>query len=129
LFPDAWKRHERPTSPGLVNGRLVFTSGQVGIDQRTGELVGEGTYEQTAQALHNLEEVLREAGGSLADLTKVTVYLANRTDIAEMNRAYAAVIPQPWPARSTVLAGLARPELRVEIEGVAVLSSSDFTGS
>lgn len=111
-----------PYSPALkVEGtRWLFCSGQLGVDSKTGNLL-EGIEAQTAQALENLKGLVEAAGGTLADVVKVTVFLADMGDFAKMNEVYRRYLPQPFPTRSTVqVAGLAR-EARVEIECVAIL--------
>ena len=100
--------------------KLVYTSGQVGIDPNTGELVAGGVKEQTARVMENLAAVLRGAGLTLADVIKTTVYLADMQDFATMNEVYGAALTWPPPARTTIaVAGLPK-NARVEIECVAL---------
>jgi 2-iminobutanoate/2-iminopropanoate deaminase len=70
-------------------------------------------------AIDNLEQVLQQAGGSLATVEKTTLFLVNREDFATMNRVYAERFPEPYPARSTVVCDLVKAELLFEIEAVA----------
>ena len=99
--------------------RLVYTSGQVGLDPRKNELV-EGVAAQTKQVLANLDAVLAAAGCTLGDVVKTTVYLVDMADFDAMNKAYGQAFAEPFPARSTVaVAGLPKGA-RVEIEVVAV---------
>ena len=99
--------------------RLVFTSGQVGLDPRTGEMVAGEVAEQTAQAIKNLAAVLAGVGLTLADVVKTTVFLTDMKDFQAMNEVYGRHFPADPPARSTVaVAGLPRGA-RVEIEAVA----------
>ena len=108
-----------PYSPGAAWGGLVLTAGQVAWDER-GDLVGAGDpAAQARQALANVESVLREAGGSLDDVLKCTVYLADIRYFEAMNAVFADVFPESPPARTTVQAALAEPEMLVEIEAVA----------
>lgn len=110
-----------PLSPGLAVGQLVFVSGQVGVDPATGALPGPDIQSQTRQTIENIAAILADAGLTLADVVKTTVFLTNITDSAGMNEAYRACFPDPTPTRSTVgIAALARPEFLVEIEAVAV---------
>ena len=114
-----------PTAGGAYSqairaGELVFLSGQVGIDPETGK-VRAGVHEQTRQALHNLEAVLRAAGGSLDRIVKTTCFLTSVDAFAEFNAAYEQVMGEHRPARSTVGAHIAGGYL-VEIEGIAVLA-------
>ena len=100
------------------SARFCYTSGQVGLDPRNGELV-EGVSAQTKQVLANLEAVLASAGFTLADTIKSTVFLADMADFDAMNKVYSDAFRAPYPARSTVsVAGLPKGA-RVEIEVVA----------
>ncbi len=110
-----------PFSAGMrVNG-FVFSSGQVGTDPRTGQVAGADVASQTRQAIDNLRAVLEAGGSSLDRLVKTTVFLADMRLFEPMNAVYRELIPEPRPGRSTVEARLARPELLVEIEGIAVV--------
>ena len=99
-------------------GRLVFVSGQVGMTA-DGQILP-GIEAQAGQAVANLNAVLGEAGLSPADITKLTIYLTDPSDIEPFMGAAGASLPQPPPATTLlVVAGLGAPELRVEIEAVA----------
>ncbi len=100
--------------------KLVYTSGQVGLDPRSGELVAGGVKEQTERALENLSAVLRGASLSLGDVVKTTVYLADMQDFAAMNEVYGAAFGETPPARTTIAAAGLPKGARVEIECVAV---------
>ncbi|MDZ7378406.1 MAG: RidA family protein [candidate division KSB1 bacterium] len=109
-----------PYSQAVLAGTgLVFTAGQLGLDPRTGELVGPGIKEQTQQALTNLAAVLRAAGSSLERVVKTTVFLADLNDFAAMNEVYAQFFPTDPPARSAVQVARLPKDARVEIEAVA----------
>jgi 2-iminobutanoate/2-iminopropanoate deaminase len=99
--------------------RLVYTSGQLGLDPAGGKLRG-GVAEQTEQALVNLAAVLRGAGLGLADVVKTTVYLADMADFGAMNEVYGRHFPADPPARTTIAAAGLPKDARVEIEAVAV---------
>ena len=100
--------------------RMVFTSGQIGLDPASGELVAGGVAEQTEQALRNLAAVLRGASLTLADVVKTTVYLADMADFGAMNEAYGRHFASDPPARTTIAAAGLPKDARVEIEAVAV---------
>ena len=122
LQPSSLSVPMAPYVPGTKRGSLVFTSGQVALDSE-GKLVGNGDVRaQTRQVLQNLKAVLEEGGATLEDVMKTTVFLANIADFSAMNEVYAEFFGDLKPARSTVQAALARPELLVEIEAVAVLA-------
>lgn len=99
--------------------RLLFLSGQIPLDPRTGALVGGDVAEQTRRVLHNLEAVLLAAGLARWNVVKTTIYLADLRDFAVVNEVYAEFFGDHRPARATVqVAGLPKGAL-VEIEAVA----------
>jgi reactive intermediate/imine deaminase len=106
-----------PYSPVIRSGDLVYTSGQVAYDE-SGEVVPGGVAEQTTRVLANLEACLAAAGCGLDDVLKVNVYLVDIAEFADFNEVYKAAFSEPYPARTTVEAGLVAP-FRVEIEAVA----------
>ena len=106
---------------GIRANGFVFTAGQVGTDPRTGQLAGADVAAQTRQCIANVQAILEAGGSSLGQLVKTTVFLADMRTFEEMNAVYRELIPEPRPGRSTVEARLARPDLLVEIEGVAVV--------
>jgi 2-iminobutanoate/2-iminopropanoate deaminase len=110
-----------PFSAGIRANGFVFTAGQVGTDPRTGQIAGPDVASQTRQCIANVQAILEAGGSSLAQLVKTTVFLADMRLFEEMNAAYRELIPEPRPGRSTIEARLARPELLVEIEAVAVV--------
>ena len=108
-------------SPAIVAGNLIFTSGHVGSVPETGE-VPAGIAAQTAQTMENLKSVLEAAGTSLDNVVKVNVYLTDIDDFPAMNEVYRHYFPEDPPARTTVgITALARPDLLIEIEMVAVV--------
>lgn len=108
-----------PYSQAKVVGDFVFTSGQIPIDPKTNE-VNLGTIEsQTRQVLENLKAVLEAAGSSLDNAVKVTVYLADMNDFAEMNKVYEQYFKNK-PARSTVQVDKLPKEARIEIDVIAL---------
>ena len=110
-----------PFSAGIRANGFIFTAGQVGSDPRTGQIAGPDVGSQTRQCIANVQAILEAGGSSLAKLVKTTVFLADMRTFEEMNAVYRELIPEPRPGRSTVEARLARPDLLVEIEAVAVV--------
>ena len=106
-----------PYSPVVVSGDHVFTAGQVAFDA-TGVVVAEDMEAQTRQALRNVQSCLAAAGCTLEDVVKVNAYLADLTDFHAYNTAYREFFSEPFPARTSVQAGLPHG-LLVEIEAVA----------
>lgn len=107
-------------SQAVRAGRLLFLSGQVGVDPRTGTLVSDDVGEQTRQTLANLKAVLAAAGASWSDVVSVRVYLVDRVHYPQMNVVYDAAMTAPYPARTTIYCGL-NPGNLVEMDAVAVL--------
>jgi 2-iminobutanoate/2-iminopropanoate deaminase len=99
---------------------LVFASGQIPIDPRTGEFVSGGVPEQTEQVLKNLSAVLEAAGAGLDQVVKTTVFLADMDDFGAMNDVYGRFFSKNPPARATVQAARLPRDARVEIEALAV---------
>jgi enamine deaminase RidA (YjgF/YER057c/UK114 family) len=101
---------------------MVFVSGQVSVDAE-GNLVGESdALAQSAQCLENVEQALRAAGATRADVTKITAFLVNADDYPAYAQARLDFFGNPGPASSTVfISGLVSPEYLVEIEATAVI--------
>ncbi len=108
-----------PYSQALVQGDMVFCSGQIPLDPATGEMA-QGIENQTRQVLKNLTAVLAENGMTLANVIKTTVFLADLNDFAAMNQVYAQYFTQPFPARSCVQVAAIPKGSLVEIECIAV---------
>jgi 2-iminobutanoate/2-iminopropanoate deaminase len=112
------KKPEKPFSPYVTAGDFIFISGQVAADPETGKLIEGDIKAQTAQALKNIERVLKDAGSGPQQVVKTTVFLKNIEDFASMNEVYIQFFQGKKPARSTVaVAGLVLGAL-VEIEAV-----------
>jgi len=113
-----------PYSHAVVANGFVFVSAQTPLKPggRPGEFGGSTIEEQTRQALRNIETILKEVGGSLADVVRTTVYLANAADFAKMNEAYAAFFPSDPPARSPARLGTEVPGMLVAIDAIALLN-------
>lgn len=110
-----------PYSQAVRAGNLLFLSGQIALDPVTGALVAGGIDIQTRQVFANISVLLAAAGGTLANVVKTTVYLADMAEFAAMNNVYGQFFSAPYPARATVaVAGLPRQAL-VEIDVIAVL--------
>jgi 2-iminobutanoate/2-iminopropanoate deaminase len=107
-----------PYSHAIVSNGFVFTSGQIGVDPKTGSIVEGGVREQTRRALENLKVVVEAAGSSMGRIVKTTVYLKSMDDFKAMNEVYAEYLGEALPARATVEVTLPKGAL-VEIDAVA----------
>jgi 2-iminobutanoate/2-iminopropanoate deaminase len=112
-----------PYSQAIIANGMVFTAGQVGLVPGTKSLVEGGIQEQTGQVFNNLSAVLAEAGCTLADVVKTTVFLKDMNDFAAMNEVYATFFDGQFPARSTVQVAKLPLDALVEIECVALAKS------
>lgn len=102
-----------------VNG-MIFVSGQLPVDPSTGEFVEGGIKELTARSLTNVQNILTQAGLTLENVVKTTVFLADMTDFSEMNEVYASFFRAPYPSRSAMAVKTLPKGARVEIECIAV---------
>ena len=107
-------------TPAIITGDLVFTSGQIGIDSKTGQLP-EGMEAQLEQVFRNLTAVLEASGSSIDHVVKATVFLADMNDYNKLNELYPKKFKGDPPARTTVQVARLPREARVEIEVVAVV--------
>jgi 2-iminobutanoate/2-iminopropanoate deaminase len=119
IQPEGVARPKPPYSPVVVSGDHVYTAGQVAFDE-SGAPVGSGIDAQARQVLDNLRSCLEAAGCGLEDVVKVNAFLADLADFDGYNAVYREYFAEPYPARTTVQAGLP-PGLLLEIEAVARL--------
>ena len=117
LQPEGMVKPKAPYSPVVVSGDLVYTAGQVAFDG-AGRIVGDGIEEQVRQVLDNIGRCLAAAGCGFEDVIKVNAFLTDMANFAAFNAVYQEYFGEPYPARTTVEAGLA-PGFLVEIEAVA----------
>ncbi len=110
-----------PYSQGIITDHFVFTAGQRPQDPITGE-IKKGITEQTYQVIKNIEAILHEAGCSLKDVVKTTVYLSDIKYFDEMNKVYKKMFSEPFPARTTI--GVQLRGIDIEIEAIAVKNTS-----
>jgi 2-iminobutanoate/2-iminopropanoate deaminase len=112
-----------PYSQAIEIGEMIYTSGQVALDPKTGQIVDGGIREQTVRVLENLKAVLAAVRSDLQKVVKTTVYLKNMGDFAAMNEIYATYLAKDgWvaPARSTVEVARLPKDALVEIEVIAL---------
>ena len=110
-----------PYSQAVRVGNVVYLSGQIALDPSSGQLVDGGIDAQADRAFRNLRAVVEAAGGSLADVVKLTLFLTDLAHFPKVNEVMQSHFAQPYPARSTVgVAALPRGAL-FEVEAVVVL--------
>ena len=108
-----------PLSQAIKVGDWVFASGQLGLDVATGKLAPGGIAAETRQVCENLEAILEAAGSSLEKVVKVTIYMADLTELMAMNEVFSRYFPLDPPARTTFQCVALVGGARVEIEAVA----------
>jgi len=111
-----------PYSQGISAGNLVFISGQLPINPQTGKLLEASIADQTRLIMRNIEAIAEEAGASLANIVKTTIFLTDLGDFQEVNTAYGSFFSEAQPARATVQVAALPLGASVEIEAVAVIS-------
>lgn len=111
-----------PLSKAVRAGDFIFLSGQLGLDD-SGRLVDGGIAEQTRQAFKNIEAALGEAGASLKQVVKASVWLTDGREFAAFNEVYRSYFSELPPTRSTVISALVIPGALVEIEVMAYVGA------
>ena len=106
-----------PYSQAIVANGFVFCSGQIPLDPKTGEIVGETIHDQTEQSLNNLFAVLKAAGVGPDHVVKTTVLLHDMADFADMNSVYERMFGGHKPARAAFAVKTLPKNVLVEIEG------------
>ena len=111
-----------PYSQAIRVGRTVYLSGQIGLDPATGNL-RDGLEAQIRQVIANLRAVAEASGGTLDDIVKMTLLLADMADFAAVNDILAKTFTPPYPARATYQVAALPRAARVEIEAVLELKA------
>ncbi|MCC6067056.1 MAG: RidA family protein [Pyrobaculum sp.] len=120
IYTEAAPRPIGPYSQAVKAVNMLFVSGQIPIDPKTGEVVKGGIKEQTRQVLENIKAVLEAAGYTLNDVTMAFVFLADMNMFPEYNEVYAQYFKEKPPARVTVQAARLPRDVLIEIAVIAV---------
>ncbi len=107
-----------PYSQGIIAGGMIYVSGQIPVNPKTGELETEIT-KATAQAIENLQAILKEGGSDLSKVCKTTVYLKSLADFEKVNQIYAQYFQKPYPARACFEVAKLPKDAVLEIECIA----------
>lgn len=111
-----------PYSQATRAGNLVFLSGQTPLDPATGTMVGAGDIEaQARRAFDNIKAVCEAAGGSLADVVRVGLYLTDISQFAAVNAVMSEYFEQPYPARSTIEVSALPKGAAFEVDAIMAL--------
>ena len=110
-----------PYSQAIRHGSMIFTAGQIPLDPRTGDIVGNDITTQTRQVLDNLSAVLEAGGAGLDEVVKTTCFLHDMNDFAAFNEVYQHYFGTAAPARSCVAVERLPKDVLVEIEALAIV--------
>jgi 2-iminobutanoate/2-iminopropanoate deaminase len=124
LIADKAPKALGPYSLGIRSAPLVFASGTIGIDSKTGKLVPGGVEAETRQALLNLGNILEAGGSSLSLAVKTTVFMCDLGEFSKMNAVYAEFFEHDPPARTTVQVAALPGGAQIEIEAIAVVGDA-----
>jgi 2-iminobutanoate/2-iminopropanoate deaminase len=109
-----------PYSQAVLSGNTLFISGQICIDPPTGELKNKDIQEETHQVMHNLKQILHEAGMNFSNVVKTSIFLTDMNRFAEVNEIYGKYFEKEFPARETVQVSALPKFVSVEISMIAV---------
>ena len=109
-----------PYSQAVSANGLIFCSGQIALDPKTGNIVGATAAEQATQVMKNLAAVLEAGGSKLSQVVKTTIFLKNMADFAAVNEIYAKAMGDHRPARATIEAARLPKDALVEIDCIAL---------
>lgn len=101
-------------------GKIIYCSGQIPLDPKTGQVVGQSGAEQCRQVMENIKGLLGSAGSYLDQVVKTTIFLTDLAEFAAVNEVYGSFFPTNPPARSTVQVSRLPKDVRIEIEVIAV---------
>ncbi len=111
-----------PYSQGVAAGNLVFISGQLPLDPKTGEFVRGGIEEKTRRVQMNVKAIAEAVGAGLSQVAKTTIFLSDLGNFSAVNKVYAEYFQDPFPARSTVQVASLPKGAEIEIEAVVYLN-------
>ncbi|HAU1355476.1 TPA: RidA family protein [Legionella pneumophila] len=111
-------------SQAIKSGEIVFLSGQIPLDPETMQICSDDIKLQITKVLENLSAVCEEAGGSLANIVKLNVYLTDLSHFPLINEAMSRYFSEPYPARAAIEVSALPKGAKVEMDGILVLSES-----
>lgn len=110
-----------PYSQGIAADHFLFVSGQLPINPENGEMIGDDITARAEQVFKNLAAIVQAAGGSMADIVKVTLFLTDMGDFQRVNEVYSRVFQAPYPARSAVQVAALPLGSTIEAEAIAFI--------
>ena len=109
-----------PYSQGIAVNNLVFCSGQIAVEPKSGQVVTGGIKAETHQVMQNLKAVLKKAGSGFEHLIKVQIFLSDLEDFTAVNEIYASYLKEPYPARICMEASKLPLGVAIEIDAIAM---------
>jgi 2-iminobutanoate/2-iminopropanoate deaminase len=109
-----------PYSQAIEKNGILFISGQIPIDPKTGQIIGNNIEQQAQQVLKNIMAILTEAGYAADDIVKTTCYLKDMNQFVEMNKVYATYFVDKAPARATIEVSRLPKDVLIEIDAIAI---------
>ncbi len=107
-----------PYSQAIVSANMIYVSGQLPIDPKTGEMPSDIT-SQTKQSLENIKAILKEAGVEMKAVVRCSIFVKDMNDFASVNEVYGSYFSEPYPARATVEVARLPKDALVEIDAIA----------
>ena len=111
-----------PYSQAVKAGNLMFISGQIPLDPKTGDLVSESIDDQAKQVLNNIKSICEAAGQSIDDIVKISIFLTDLENFAIVNEVMKEYFAEPYPARATVEVSGLPLGVKVEIEAIVLIN-------
>ena len=112
-----------PYSQAIIYGNMIYCSGQLGLDPRTGEFISKNDIKlQTNQVIKNIQNILESQGSKLDNIIKTSIFLSDINNFTLVNQVYEEFFKSPYPARSTVEVSCLPLNALVEIEAIASLT-------
>ena len=121
FYTDKAPEPKGPYSQAVICRGMLYLSGQIPVDLKSGELVRATIEEETEAVLENIKLIVEEAGSKMDNVLKVTCYLADIEDFARFNSVYAKYFTYYPPARTTIQAGKLPMEVQVEMDAIVAL--------
>lgn len=110
-----------PYSQAVKVGNMLFISGQIPIDPKSGNIIDGDIKEQTKRVLENIKGILESIGANLSNVVKTTVFMVDLSEFSDMNEVYKEYFSENPPARSTIQVSALPRNVRIEIEAIAIL--------
>ncbi len=109
-----------PYSQAVESNGFIFSSGQIALDPKTGEIISENLEDQVRQVIKNMQSVLQAAGSDLDKIVKTTIFITDMNNFGTINSIYSEYFDQSKPARSTVEVSCLPKNVLVEIDCIAI---------